>query len=141
MYVYNIIHTSIDWLIIRSTTDTEPEAMEVEVQGDDTSLWEATSAGMPPGFIGVYSPESGKLWLAQNKWKMASRVWKMIPKKMKKDLVPLLYIKEETYDPPALDVCSKMCLSLPEFKEFAKYISTFSHLNSPIPITNEWIKI
>ena len=45
----------------------------------------------------------------------------------KKDLVPLLDRKGETYEPPDRDACSQMCVALPEFKEFAKYTSTVSH--------------
>ena len=50
---------------------------------------------------------------------------KMMKKKKKMDLVPLLDRKGETYEPPARDACSQMCVALPEFKEFAKYTSTF----------------
>ena len=89
-------------------------------QGDDTSLREATSAGIPP---------------AQNKWKRASRVRRKI--RNKKNFVPLLDRKGETYDPPAIDECSKMCVSLPEFKNLSTYTSTFLHLNSPIPICSD----
>ena len=57
--------------------------------------------------------------------------------KKKKNRVPLLDRKGETYKPPAVDACSKMCVTLPEFKEFAKYISTILHIHSPIPICSD----
>jgi len=61
----------------------------------------------------------------------------MKKKKKKKDIVPLLLRNGETYDPPAIDVCSKMCVSLPEFKNLSTHTSTFSHLNSSIAICSD----
>ena len=67
---------------------------------------------------------------ARNKWKRASRVGRKIQNKNKKNLVALLDRKGETYEPPANDACSKMCYALPEFKEYAKHISTLSHVST-----------
>ena len=60
-----------------------------------------------------------------------------IAKSTKKDLIPLLDRKGETYDPPALDDCSKMCVSLAEFKNFSMYIYNISHIHSPILICSD----